>query len=72
MGEYGDDKIFGGAGTDIIWGDDKAGPASNDPVVAADGSGQDKGVMSGKDHIYGDDGDDTIYGGDLSDKIHGG
>ena len=70
FGEYGDDKIFGGAGKDVIWGDDKAGPGVD--AGTADGSGADAGLMSGKDHLYGDGDDDIIYGGSLADKIHGG
>lgn len=71
VGEYGDDKIFGGLGDDVIWGDDRSGPYGIGAVVG-DGSGEGLGLMSGEDHIYGDEGADIIYGGQLADRIHGG
>ena len=72
-GEFGDDKIFGGDGDDTIWGDDKAGPGEQrTPTAATIATTGHRGLMTGKDKLYGGAGNDMIYGGHLEDKIHGG
>lgn len=78
MGNFGDDKIFGGDGADIIWGDDNVEAHTTDGTsisafaTTIDGRNQNMGLMTGKDKLYGGKGDDLIYGGHLADEIHGG
>ncbi len=50
------DEIYGGAGTDVIWGG-----GGNDLLYGGQGD----------DRITGDGGDDAIFGGDGNDKLQG-
>lgn len=83
----GDDKVFGGDGNDVIWGDDKTGmivpaatPMATDTFATAfaaimgdsANAALNTGLAFGKDKLYGGDGFDLIYGGAGADKIHGG
>lgn len=61
VGLSGNDIIAGGAGGDLVWGDDA--PASSSVVVIT-------GI--GNDSLYGDAGNDTIHGGWGDDSIYGG
>ena len=73
----GDDKIYGGAGDDDIYGDQKIGKGygsimfGDDIVFAGEGDDDIFGGI-GDDLLYGEDGDDTIYGHAGDDIIYGG
>ncbi|KAJ01443.1 hypothetical protein PM02_19380, partial [Sulfitobacter mediterraneus] len=64
-GHDGDDRIEGGRGNDIIWGDD-----DEDRLEGGDG---DDTIRGGRhdDRIDGDDDDDLIFGEDGDDNIDG-
>ena len=82
VGNWGDDKIWGGDGNDEIHGDDCGNEDCNDAVDddedgPADGwdwtlhAYIDYGVEKGDDTIYGGQGEDEIYGGAGNDYLHG-
>ena len=70
----GDDKIYGGAGDDQIWGESEATQAAlNDasrPPTGITGDWLTGG--SGSDRIYGSAGDDVLLGGIGADTLAGG
>jgi Ca2+-binding RTX toxin-like protein len=74
-GQAGNDTISGGAGYDLIRGDDGndsiSGGADGDRVFGGDGTDILNGD-AGNDELYGDAGSDTIDGGTGADLIQGG
>jgi Ca2+-binding RTX toxin-like protein len=70
----GDDKIYGGAGDDQIWGESQATQAAlNDAGVAPTGiTGDWLTGGSGADRIYGSAGNDVLLGGIGEDTLVGG
>ncbi len=56
-GGSGDDKLYGGSGTDYLWG-----LSGNDTL---DGG-------AGQDYLFGQDGNDILIGGGDKDKLNGG
>jgi Ca2+-binding RTX toxin-like protein len=59
IGRTGNDTISGGAGADVIYGDDNSAAAVD-------------GIETGNDSLLGDAGADTLYGGLGNDSLFGG
>jgi Ca2+-binding RTX toxin-like protein len=72
--KLGEDKLYGGAGNDRIYGESEAGLASlYDPATAATNlPGDWASGGSGSDEVYGGAGDDVLMGGTGDDSLVGG
>ena len=77
--EYGSDKIYGGEGDDLIFGDSGAADGASDIIEGGigndviDGDGGNDTIDGGIDNdvIYGGAGDDVIDGGAGNDSLYG-
>ncbi|WP_181690008.1 Ig-like domain-containing protein [Stutzerimonas zhaodongensis] len=68
-------QITGGAGPQIVWGDDAAQHivlGADDDVLHGGGGDDTVGSEGGNDLIYGEAGNDTLFGGAGADRLHGG
>jgi YD repeat-containing protein len=59
IGQGSDDVVYGGAGNDTMWGDDRD-PVNTPPEV------------NGNDYLDGEDGNDSMVGGGKDDTLYGG
>lgn len=72
-GGAGDDLITGGAGRDVLYGDNQAGDTSGGADTLTGGEGDDLvNGGYGADTLYGNQGDDALNGNQDNDFIHGG
>jgi RTX calcium-binding nonapeptide repeat (4 copies) len=68
-GMTGSDKLFGGAGSDIVLGDE-LGKGGNDFVDGGPGNDRVFG-MAGNDQVHGGPGNDVVHGGTGTDHMYG-
>jgi hypothetical protein len=68
-GMPGSDKLYSGAGNDIVLGDE-TGKGGNDFIDGGPGSDRVFG-MAGNDTVHGGSGNDVVHGGTGSDKMYG-